>query len=153
MEDGSVTKEAVAADKGPEVWYKVQIEDSGIWKPFKEALDRGEGMPSFEKIMETIQETTRGLRENERKALLKDTLCELVETAKELYTVYFCLGADEMVYRPESADTFIDSFFEILREETKKYMQVFREYHEISPEVIVEILNEIAAKHVVKIYV
>ena len=78
---------------------------------------------------------------------MRKELRELFETAKELYIVLFCLGADEMIYRPETANTYINYSFESLKDETKKYMQVFRKYSEISASLVVDMLNEVAAKY------
>ena len=147
VNEGSVTKEAIAGDEGPEVWYKIRIGESAVWKLFQEFLKNEKGMPTFEEIMQAIQKRAQKREKNEREGLLRGELRELFETARELYTVQFCLGADEMIYRPEGASTYINYGFEFLKDETIKYMQVFREYREISASLVVDMLNEVAAKY------
>jgi len=147
VKEGSVIKEAIAGDEGPEVWYKIRIRESAVWRLFQEFLAKEKGMPSFEEIIDAIQEKAQKLEQNEKETFLKKELRELFETAKELYTVQFCLGADEIIHRREGTNTYINYSFEFLKEETTKYLKVFREYREISASLILDILNEVAAKY------
>ncbi|MDI6904546.1 MAG: hypothetical protein QMD13_03510 [Candidatus Bathyarchaeia archaeon] len=150
VKEGSIIKEAVAGDKGPEVWYKARIWASDGWKKFEEFLDRRKAAPSFEEMRRIIREKMQKLEEVEKEAFLRGLLRDFVETADELYKVSFCLGIDELIYRPEGAGVIIDTIFEVLKEETKNFMRFFLEYPEISAGVVVDILNEIGVKHAAK---
>jgi len=147
VNEGSIIKEAVAGDRGPEIWYRLPKRDSGVWRLFPETAERSACVPSFEEIKKTLEEKTKGLGRSEREVFLRDALRELVETAAEIYTVMLCLGADELVHRRPGAVTYIDASFDIVKEATLEIMHAFLEYPEAGAGTVVDALNDIAAKH------
>lgn len=147
VNEGSIIKEAVAGDKGPEIWYRLPKRDSGIWELFPEIAEQSSRVPSFEEIKKTLERKAEGLGKHERDEFLRDSLRELVETAAEIYTVLLCLGADELVYRRPGAVTYIDASFDLVKEATLEIMHVFLEYPEAGAGAVVDALNGIIAKH------
>mgnify|MGYP005839312089 CR=1 FL=1 len=147
VNEGSIMKEAVAGDKGPEIWYGLPKRNSGIWELFPEIAEKSSRVPSFEEIKKMLEEKAEGLGKGERDEFLRNTLRELVETAAEIYTVIFCLGADELVCRRPGAVTYIDASFDLVKEATLEIMHLFLEYPEAGAGAVVDALNDIAAKH------
>ena len=145
VEEGSVIKEAVAGDRGPEIWYKVKIKDSALWKLFIEAFDE-DRLPSLEEINQTIRNKMQELDKEERNIYLGQALRELVQNAQEEYVVGFCLAVNEMVYNPKGFTTYFDALFDCIKHETTKYLLAFLEYRQQAVGIAVDILNEMSAK-------
>jgi len=147
VNEGSIMKEAVAGNKGPEIWYRLPKRNSGIWELFREIVEKSSRVPSFEEIKKALEQKAEGLVEHEREEFLRDALRELVETAAEMYTVSFCLGADELVHKRPGAVTYIDASLDLVKQATLEIMHLFLEYPEAGTGAVVDALNDIAAKY------
>jgi len=147
VNEGSIMKEAVAGDKGPEIWYSLPKRNSGIWELFHEIAEKSSRVPSFEEMKKALEQKAEGLGKHEREVFLRNALRELVETAAEMYTVSFCLGADELVHKRPGAVTYIDASLDIVKEATLEIMHLFLEYPEAGRGAVFDALNDIATKY------
>lgn len=146
INEGSIIKEAIAGNRGPEIWYRIPVRSSGIWDLFPEVAEKSARVPSSEEIKKVLEEKAKGLGKSEREEFFRSALRELVETAAEIYTVMFCLGADELVYRRPGAVTYIDASLDLVKEATLEIMHVFLNYPEAGAGAVVDVLNGIIAK-------
>lgn len=146
VSEGSIIKKAVVGDKGPEIWYSLPKRDSGLWKLFPEIAEKSSRVPSFEEIKKVLEDKAKGLGKDEKEVFLRDALRELVETAAEIYTVMFCLGADELVCGRPGAVTYIDASLDLVKEMSLEIMHVFLEYPKVGVGAVVDVLNDMIAK-------
>ena len=147
VREGSVVKEAVAGDRGPEVWYKVKIVDSEEGKTFVEIFELERIEPSIQEMRRAIRVKVENLDKEARQIFLFSLFREFVGDLSELCKVAFCLGINELIHRPESADVAVDWVFEILKEKMKDSMYFVADYPDVGVQFVVSFLNEVSSKH------